>query len=304
MVFDQKVGPGQYPAVPDNEYHAAEMPDNSCLSDMLVSPAHCRWNLDHGREPTPSMKLGTALHLLVLEPDAFNGRYCAAPGCEASTKNGKRCSRTASVCREGEWFCSQHDSGGDTLDGPEIVDNKFLETVWGMKESLYANKQIRPLLEGDWPREMSVVFNDPDTEIKCKARIDLMRPDLGALIDLKTVRYGGAAERMFAHSVYRFGYHRQAAFYLHALGCLDQAQYSDFGWIVVETEPPYACTFRELGARALELGREHVLPLLEKYADCDEAGEWPAYPISDDPLEFSPWMTNQITDDILSLFDP
>jgi exodeoxyribonuclease VIII len=301
-MFDEKTAPGLYPEVPEEEYHAAELPDNSCLSDLLLSPAHCYWNLTHPRPPSPSMQLGTAVHLLVLEPQSFNARYAAAPGCDANTKKGDRCSRTASVCRDGEWFCSQHDQGEGPSSGPEIVDPQFLENVWAMKESLMAHKEIRSMLEGEeWPREMSTVFADPESGFNCKTRIDLMRPDITTLLDLKTVRYGGAKERSFAKSIFQFGYHRQAAFYLHGMNQLAPGLYDEFGWIVVETEPPYACALRQLEGKAIDLGREHVLPLLDKFAECAQQNEWPAYPHTDKRIEFAPWMTSQITDDIMSL---
>jgi hypothetical protein len=49
-------------------YHARPELSNSMMNKLLKSPAHLKYYLDNGQEPTPAMILGTQVHTALLEP--------------------------------------------------------------------------------------------------------------------------------------------------------------------------------------------------------------------------------------------
>lgn len=71
--------PGIYYGLPNADYHGGPGTNKGLLDVVARSPLHAKALLDRANddrpEPTAAMQLGTALHTLVLEPDAFADQY-------------------------------------------------------------------------------------------------------------------------------------------------------------------------------------------------------------------------------------
>jgi len=71
--------PGIYYGLPNDDYHGGPGTNKGLLDVVARSPLHAKALLDRANddrpEPTPAMQLGTALHTLVLEPEAFADQY-------------------------------------------------------------------------------------------------------------------------------------------------------------------------------------------------------------------------------------
>lgn len=125
------------------------------------------------------------------------------------------------------------------------------------------------------------------TELLIKGRADRVTTDNSDYIvipDLKTVPRGGASREEFTRDIYKWGYYRQAAFYLDFFGA------TFFVFIVVEKEPPYAVACYNLDARAIQLGRfenERDLALVKR---CSDSGKWPAYPAGLGEISVPEWV--------------
>ena len=73
--------PGIFTDIPLEEYLAWEAVGASDLSNMIRSPAYCRYkqqNPDEDKQ-TPAKRLGSAIHCILLEPDEWGKRYCVDP---------------------------------------------------------------------------------------------------------------------------------------------------------------------------------------------------------------------------------
>jgi exodeoxyribonuclease VIII len=84
---------GIYAGISNDAYHGGPGVSKSGLDLIARSPLHY-WTryLDPQRtptEPTPSMRLGTAIHTAVLEPGEFAKRHHVAPVVDRRTKDGK-----------------------------------------------------------------------------------------------------------------------------------------------------------------------------------------------------------------------
>ncbi len=77
MSDTKTTGPGLYLGMPAKAYHAMDLCSSSRLRTLSQeTPLHLLHELRHPTEETIEMRIGTALHTLVLEGDeAFAARY-------------------------------------------------------------------------------------------------------------------------------------------------------------------------------------------------------------------------------------
>lgn len=266
-------GVGIHLGVPAAEYHAWWAVSNSRLTTFKRSPAHLRWELEHPREQTDAMRLGTAAHTAVLEPHLFSHTYTVAEQCSATTKAGCQCSKGGSVRCDGRWFCGQHVPAGASADEITVLSLEEREQCAGMWASVHAHPTAAPLLALPGEVEASPVWEVADS-LACKARIDKLCQQHGVVLDLKTTK--DASPQGFQRTVFARGYHRQAAFYLDGLAALG-VTVNDFVFIAVEKTAPYAVGVYRLTDEAVEAGRRELAALLARFREYLRRDYWPGY---------------------------
>lgn len=258
--------PGIYFDVPSADYFAWDAVSNSRLSLMARSPMHYK----HGYgEPTPAMRLGSLIHSGVLEPLSIAKRYVFMPDYSSHphnvTANGERSfsSATKFVKSMQEQFTKlNHDK--------EIVSEGDFNTLLGIAASLTANTVTRELLR-DGVAEASVVWIDEETGLLCKARVDWLKHKDGKFCDLKTTVDASDFER----SLYRYGYHRQMAFYRR--GLLANGIDSEPWIMAVEKSAPFGCRAAPMDSAAVAVGNDDLDVLLNRVVECEQSGQWPGY---------------------------
>jgi hypothetical protein len=145
-----------------------------------------------------------------------------------------------------------------------------------MADAVRKHRAGRKLLSHGLP-ERALIWQDPATGVMCRAKADWLRPD--GIVDLKTTQ--SAAPDALSKSVYNFGYYLQAAFYLRGFRAVADrtvAAVPFFGFVAVETAPPYLVHAHQLSDRALAYGDRKVSEALERYRDCMASGVWPGFP--------------------------
>ncbi len=80
---------GIYRDISSVEYHAGPGLGSSHLRELLRSPLHYKTSINSPSKETPAMKLGTATHCVILEPERFEIEYVEAPCVDRRTKDGK-----------------------------------------------------------------------------------------------------------------------------------------------------------------------------------------------------------------------
>lgn len=270
--------PGIYQNVPIDVYHSWRAVGSSWFKHLRRSPAHLQAYLEHGSDDTADTLMGRAFHAAVLEPDSFTRSYLRAERCEGITKAKERCKNPGTSYRGSEgWTCGVHGSGVSDA-GTTIVPPGDYDSVLKMRDSVFAHRSAAEMLKGLGPVELSLVWEDEDTGVLCKARPDKYVPkNGGGIADPKKAR--DASEHGFARSIATYDYHVQAAHYLRGLKACEIA---GRWWcnIAVEDTPPYAVnTFQleETGTGPLDYGYSIVRKYLALYAECEQRGEWPAY---------------------------
>lgn len=151
--------------------------------------------------------------------------------------------------------------------------------------------------------EVSLFWLDPETGVKCRARLDWMpNPVAGRRIiipDLKTTA-DVASPTEFSKAAARYGYYGQAHHYSDGVQALT-GQRPAFVFVTVETRPPHLVGVSMLTDRDdLRLARNAVDHCRRLYGECLAANRWPGH--SDDvaDLHLPAWLHYQLEDVIAS----
>ena len=174
-----------------------------------------------------------------------------------------------------------------------VLDPRQHETCVAMREAVLANKKARALLEADGVSDATGCWRDKETGQPCKLRTDRLVPGWrggATVLDFKTT--DDASKEAFTRSVIKYGYDRQAAWYLDGLAAMGHP-YEHFVFVVVEKDPPHGVALYSLEQADLGYAREVNRQLLASYARCSEAGVWPAYPDRVQTISLPYWRQTQ-----------
>lgn len=258
-------------------YHAHPAVSKSHLDLIARSPLHywARY-LDPNRiapEPSPQMRLGTALHTHVLELSRWDEEIVVAPAMDRRTKAGKEA-----------WQAFQDDAAGKT-----VITADDAEQVMAMGRAVMRHPAAAMLLGLPGKAETTHMWTDAATGLQCKCRPDWLTDDGSIVADLKTTK--DASPRGFKQSVANFAYHKQAAWYLHGLEQATGKRPDQFIFICVESTAPYAVAVYAADAEMIERGHDQAMRDLAKLAVCKAADHWPSYSEQIETLSLPGWMT-------------
>ena len=244
----------------NTEYHA----DTSAISASGLrlfarSPAHYyAAYLDPNRterQPTAAMKIGTATHCAILEPERFNKEYTAMPeGIDRRTTAGKQA--------YAELLAS----------GAEVLADDDMARVMNMACAFRDNNISRALFDRKHAVEQSICATI--NGVSCKCRPDFFTADGLLVMDVKTTK--DASPEEFGRSAWSLGYHVQAAFYRRVIGAATGTT-PDFIFGCVESEAPHLVAYYSTPQYLLDYADGLIDTLLERYAECMASGKWPGY---------------------------
>jgi hypothetical protein len=277
--------PGIYPGVPMADYLSWPAVSNSGLTRMLKSPAHYRAYVDGPpSEPSPAMRLGSAVHMAILEPDKFADTYHPEPQIEGyANPRGTKSYKAAVQQIEAEGFT--------------VLREEDMTAVAAITEAAHAHPRLVKVITATGTAELSICWSDPDTGVTCKGRIDWHTPTTagGAILDLKTTK--DASPSSFERAIYQFGYHRQAALYLRGAKELD-LPVKHYTIAAIETAPPYGVVLYRLDDEAIRLGEVQVDFALGLYAECRRTGVWNGYTTDVVEIGLPAWADKAIERDL------
>jgi hypothetical protein len=246
------------------EYRKINAVNNSSLGSLSRSPRH--YKLAQDSEPGKSLQIGSLVHCGALEPQALAERYAVVPAFHLDPDNVT--AQGKATTSQNTTYCKQRTR--DFLHenkGKDAVPAEWYAEAMAMIEALAADQVASELLSTE-RTELTLVWHDEPTGLRCKARLDAVT-DI-AIVDLKTTR----ELESFHLSFYSYKYHRQMAHYqsgwAHLTGEILPA------WVVaIESAPPYCVQAAPVSDDAIALGLHQRDRLLQLLQVCIETDHWP-----------------------------
>lgn len=262
--------------ISNDDYHAGPGISKSHLDVIAnASPLHYWYKyINPNREPsapTEAMKLGTAVHAAILEPESFEKEFIVSPEFNRRTKDGKAMY---------EQFVTEN--AGKTVITPEVR-----ETCLILRDRVHNHPLAGGLLQ-DGNAEQSFYAQDPDSGELMKCRFDYLQSSGFAAIDLKTTK--DASETEFGKSAANLRYDIAAAWYFNVLEVLYGTIPQHWIWLAVEKEPPYAIGVYFAPRDMIERAREAMFRDFNRIIECKRNNDWPDYAVEAMELKLPGWV--------------
>lgn len=256
---------GIYVGLDYDTYARISAVNQSYLNQFAKSPLHAQyWKAMGGSDETPARAFGSAVHLAILEPANFASEVLCVPKVDKRTKAGKK-----------EWADFQAKADGRIILQPDEHDR-----VKHVARSIVEHPTARQLFASKGANEVSIVWTDPETGVRCKARVDRITELNGTpvVMDLKTTR--DVTPRKFQGSLVDYGYDIQAGFSLAGLDVLrpianGSAPQRVFVILAVESDGPFDVGVFHLNEEAVLHAQQRIRRMLKQYAQCKASGVWP-----------------------------
>lgn len=238
--------------------------------DAIGSTSICR---ALGRDG-PSDKTGdagNAVHIAVLQPEAFHDRVvCPPPEVSPGSGTGQR-------KRMAEWR--------EANAGKIILTPSEFDMVSAMRASIEGRELLRWLRQKGVEFEQSWRCTDQLTDLTIRQRPDAYLQSRRVAANLKSTK--DASFSGFSAAVGRYAYHVDAAL------CTDIFGLDDFYWIVVGNKPPYRTALYRCPESWIEIGRRMYAAGLALLTTDRKPRVWwerEAFDLEDPP----PWVEDEV----------
>lgn len=258
-----ELDPGVYENIPAADYHALPYISSSFLKKFKGNPAAALLPV----KQTPAMVLGSASHAYSLEGEAaFLAEYVVAPEIAPPTDfKGQRWTATNEYKARVAAFNAAN--AGKTL----LTMEQF-GVVLGLDKSLKSHPLASTLLRSG-SQELTLIWDDPATGLRCKARID-HSPGKGVLVDYKTISDTGK----FVRQAVELNYDIQSAWY--SIGAEANSIESDvFVFVAGGTYEPYPVRCGVMSTPWVEWAKTECSRLMWLIKECYERDLFPNYEI-------------------------
>jgi len=262
--------PGIHERVPSATYHAWRAANVHTLLKLRQSPLHAKSAMETPHEPTQAMAFGTWFHDLIGMGDSFGDAYACGIVADGRTKEGKAARAAHEAAHAGK----------------TIIQPDEWAQLHAMRDAARGHARAARLLRSVEGVEVSAVWTDPEFNVLCKSRSDLLVPKYRTIVDVKTTR--NASPHSFEKDILDYGYHIQAAHYLNGWRVLGR-DFAAFAFLAVEKEPPYGVCLYTLSPEAIEAGRTELRTLLAIWKRCMDTNEWPGYPTEVQEISLPEW---------------
>lgn len=318
------------------DYHALPDFGSSGLKLLQRSPLHY-WSAyrDPNRKPrqaTPLMRIGTAWHAAIFEPEKFATEYTTGHDANPLTNRAKLLGQLltgelkpdqlrvmpeglSKVSKEGKALVAEIEAAGCTpvseedfafvcewepkLRGREVLSADTMADIKAMAAAAAAHPASYVLFQQcKGFGETSIFWTDADTGMRCKIRPDYHVPPCelfpyGLIVDGKSI--DDASPEAFARNAWNSEHHLQAAIYVDGFqSAYATAKPPPFIWLVQERDAPHATAYYSAGDDLIAYGRKQYKRLLGIAADCERLGIWPGYPTQVQPMALPAWAVKTV----------
>jgi len=250
---------GIYYDMPDEEYFAIPAVHNSLLKTVSdKSPAHGLHYAVNGKKASRSQKIGSMLHMALLEPKRFQREvipYLSGDGRKSRVRNSKK--RAKKAYPNASHYVKQSKYDEYKFQAEQAQDNEIGRKIFMSGKS-----------------EIVMVAEDPVTGLPLKCKWDYINFDIGVGFDYKTTR--NAHPNSFMWDIYKYKYYWQVALYRYIASLLDVDLKTQL-ILAQEKKPPYVAVWYDLHEQALRKGEEEVKDALLDFNRILRKGEFKGY---------------------------
>lgn len=249
--------------LPRAEYHALQMLNASGAHtierDCPAAYFHTSpLNPDAAQSPPAKhFDIGSATHLLLLEPEKFDESVVIIDAANYTTK-------AAQIARD-----RAHNAGLTPLLPKDV------QQVEAMARAILADPIAGAFRDGGGESEVTMTWTDPDFGFPCKLRVDFLPDNFVDLRDIKSC--ATANPRDFERSAWDHGYPQRAAWYLDGVEIETGTRPRYYWFVAVEKKPPWLVSVMKYRDEDIEWGRNLNQLAREMFADCLGRGVWPGY---------------------------
>ena len=257
--------PGIYFGIPERKYHAVgfaqDVVSKSLLWDFYPNPH--KWFHGPRKATTSAMSWGSLVDCLLTTPAEFSADFVLSKYDEFRSNESK--AWKAAMEAEGMTVIKQADLDSATQAALITRTKPFVADI--LDRATFQASICLPTKIGEY-----------ETTQLVKGRLDII-PDAGGpfgewVFDLKTT----ASLAKIGNTIADYGYHAQAGLYLDLYNgaCGIAHKRTRWGFIFVESEPPYECAVVELDPSEIDAGRDWISRALSKFARCKAENNWPS----------------------------
>jgi exodeoxyribonuclease VIII len=257
---------GIYENVDIETYHDEEGISSSGINLILDCPKRY-WHeynvanpiakLGDARKKNDKFKLGSAFHMLLLEPEKFDQNFFPmTEEVNLTTTIGKQ----------------KYAEADKAAGGRYVIRASEWQTIKEMAEAARTHQVWQHIKDGK--AERSIYWDAGIYNTRLRARPDIYNDKL--IIDVKTTD----SIPGFQRTMYAYGYHRQAALQIDALRHFNEPGDNHqrfFAFFVVEKKAPYLTACFTLDQASLDQGRKEYQDGAATYSECLKANHWPGY---------------------------
>jgi hypothetical protein len=249
-------------------YHADPVPEMSLSSTgartLAKGTPAAYWHDRHNPKHKRVFDIGTAGHLMVLEPHLFEQKVEIIRGVTAKGEPKEDYTTADAKAKRDAAYAA----------GKTPLLPAEAEMVAEMRAVLLADPVAGAAFRGG-AAEQSMFWRDAEFGAWRRTRPDYLPPHRRYLVDYKTSV--SADPREFGKRMLDYGYHQQAAWYLDGVHAVTGEMPERFAFVVQEKTPPYLVTVCWVDQEAIEIGRELNRFAVGIFAHCLRTGEWPGY---------------------------
>lgn len=262
---------GIHKNVPFDVYKSWDAVNVSSLKPAMISWRHYLTALDYVRTPTEAMRLGSFVHASVLESSTLLSQYIVRPDFVAEIEEefpGKY-----KKVRATEIYKERVEAWERSIGDRDVISAEWVDIAKKIEFAIAVNDKASEYLAKPGDSEASIVWEDWQTGILCKARLDYFQPSRQRITDLKTT----ASASDFEWQIKKLNYHMQAAFYVDGVMQLMGGESFEFCMIAAETQGEFGVRAAPMSERAIDQGRDLYRTKLNELARCRQDDDWPLY---------------------------
>lgn len=257
----------------NEQYHSDRTAVSSSNLKIIVEKSPKAFLMGHNgllrRGESTAFRIGSALHMAILEPELFKKSFVIQP----------KFSGTGMMAAKADWRLGiKHDA--------VILKQEEYDDLQEMINSVLSHQDACNILK-DGKTEQSGYFRDVDTGIKCRIRPDFLHFGHMALLDVKTTTDVRASE--FMKSIWNYRYDFQMAMYVEGIQLITGKPVQYPLMLAIEKKPPFECAMYLCDEAMMTKGLQDFKLATSRLKECIDNAMFESYQRKIQPISLPHW---------------